>query len=154
MKRGVHANVPRRIFASGWETEMLWVLWEIPLPSSVGVSPITTARLRWRKQADILQPFSDHNSLFQLLAMTLNSGDQCGKGGGPVSSNCWSSFLSLGLALWLTHTWCIKMSSFLSRKSMVYVPEPVATLGQLPYWLPATVSALEVFPSHFCKVCC
>lgn len=110
--------------------------------------------LRWRKRTDTLQPFSDHNSLFHRLAVTLNSGDQCGKGGGPVSSNCWSPFLSLSLAPWLTHTWCIKMSSFLSRTSMVYVPEPVATLGQLPYWLPATVSALEVFPSHFWKVCC
>lgn len=98
-------------------------------PPLTEVSPVTTAKLRWRKWADILQPFSDRNSLFELLAMTLDSGDQCGKGGGPVSSNCWSPFLCLGLAPWLTHTWCIKISSFFFLEGVWFM-----YLSLLPLW--------------------
>lgn len=128
----IPCKCPRKIFVAslGWETKMLWVLWVIALPS--GIPLITMIRLRWGKLVNAsLQPLSNHISLFPLMVMTRNSGNQYSGESGPGSSNCWSASLSLGPAPWLTHIWCIEISSLLSIKSVVHIREPVVSIGAL-----------------------
>lgn len=65
------------------------------------------------------------------MAMTPNSGGQCNGERGPGSSNYWSASLSLGPVPWLTHIWCIEISSLLSRKGVVHIREPIVSVGAL-----------------------